>query len=150
MNANPNKRQRQPALLGDHPPEYGKNACGGTHINLLANRGVNVKMTSNWGAFITVAARWCCVDVNLKGSYNATCTVTSTQPPYNDKNPQCFLSTKIFIPFSNLSVRVTSHGRRPRPRLLIDSSFNTDSTGVSYLRPALSELSSVVSLPEQM
>ncbi|XP_016327359.1 heterogeneous nuclear ribonucleoprotein L2 isoform X2 [Sinocyclocheilus anshuiensis] len=23
MNANPNKRQRQPALLGDHPPEYG-------------------------------------------------------------------------------------------------------------------------------
>ncbi len=132
----------------------------GAHINLLANRGVNVKMTSNWGAFITVAARWCCVDVNLKGSYNATCTVTSTQPPYNDKNPM-FLSTKIptsttpllnstFIPFSNLSVRVTSHGRRPRPRLLIDSSFNTDSTGVSYLRPALSELSSVVSLPEQM
>lgn len=28
MNANPNKRQRQPALLGDHPPEYGK-ALGG-------------------------------------------------------------------------------------------------------------------------
>ncbi|KAM7398867.1 hypothetical protein PAMP_018176 [Pampus punctatissimus] len=27
MNANPNKRQRQPALLGDHPPEYG----GGYH-----------------------------------------------------------------------------------------------------------------------
>lgn len=24
VNANPNKRQRQPALLGDHPPEYGK------------------------------------------------------------------------------------------------------------------------------
>ncbi|KAJ8383651.1 hypothetical protein AAFF_G00216220 [Aldrovandia affinis] len=24
LNANPNKRQRQPALLGDHPPEYGK------------------------------------------------------------------------------------------------------------------------------
>ncbi len=23
-NANPNKRQRQPALLGDHPPEYGQ------------------------------------------------------------------------------------------------------------------------------
>ncbi|KAI1903881.1 hypothetical protein AGOR_G00031780 [Albula goreensis] len=23
LNANPNKRQRQPALLGDHPPEYG-------------------------------------------------------------------------------------------------------------------------------
>lgn len=23
-NANPNKRQRQPALLGDHPPDYGK------------------------------------------------------------------------------------------------------------------------------
>lgn len=22
-NANPNKRQRQPALLGDHPPDYG-------------------------------------------------------------------------------------------------------------------------------
>uniref|UniRef100_A0A3Q1FWN4 Heterogeneous nuclear ribonucleoprotein L n=1 Tax=Acanthochromis polyacanthus TaxID=80966 RepID=A0A3Q1FWN4_9TELE len=27
VNANPNKRQRQPALLGDHPPEYG----GGYH-----------------------------------------------------------------------------------------------------------------------
>lgn len=24
VNANPNKRQRQPALLGDHPSEYGK------------------------------------------------------------------------------------------------------------------------------
>lgn len=23
-NANPNKRQRQPALLGDHPPEFGQ------------------------------------------------------------------------------------------------------------------------------
>lgn len=23
VNANPNKRQRQPALLGDHPSEYG-------------------------------------------------------------------------------------------------------------------------------
>lgn len=24
VNANPNKRQRQPALLGDHPSEYGE------------------------------------------------------------------------------------------------------------------------------
>uniref|UniRef100_A0A8B9JKS8 RRM domain-containing protein n=1 Tax=Astyanax mexicanus TaxID=7994 RepID=A0A8B9JKS8_ASTMX len=30
MNPNPNKRPRQPALLGDHPPEYGK-VCGGYH-----------------------------------------------------------------------------------------------------------------------
>lgn len=66
MNANPNKRQRQPALLGDHPPEYGK-ACGVhafTHLtHLLANGGLDVKTTTNWGVLITVAARWCCVDV---------------------------------------------------------------------------------------
>ncbi|XP_033881877.3 LOW QUALITY PROTEIN: heterogeneous nuclear ribonucleoprotein L-like [Acipenser ruthenus] len=30
LNANPNKRQRQPALLGDHPPEYG-GPQGGYH-----------------------------------------------------------------------------------------------------------------------
>ncbi|XP_030632783.1 heterogeneous nuclear ribonucleoprotein L2 isoform X2 [Chanos chanos] len=30
VNANPNKRQRQPALLGDHPPEYG-GPQGGYH-----------------------------------------------------------------------------------------------------------------------
>ncbi len=47
------------------------------------------------------------------------------------------------------SVRVTSHGRRPLPRLLIDS-ISAQTALVSYLRPALSELSSVASPPEQM
>lgn len=63
MNANPNKRQRQPALLGDHPPEYGK-ARWGTRVNTFASQtgGVIVKTTTNWDAFITVAARWCCFD----------------------------------------------------------------------------------------
>ncbi len=37
------------------------------------------------------------------------------------------------------SVRVTSHGRRPLPRLLIDS-ISAQTALVSYLRPALSEL----------
>lgn len=31
VNANPNKRQRQPALLGDHPPEYGE---AENHLNV--------------------------------------------------------------------------------------------------------------------
>ncbi|KAI4905918.1 hypothetical protein NFI96_021198, partial [Prochilodus magdalenae] len=32
-NANPNKRQRQPALLGDHPPEYGGPQSGYGHYD---------------------------------------------------------------------------------------------------------------------
>ncbi len=61
-----------------------------------------------------------------------------------------FLSTKI-LSLSQIepSVRVTSHGRRPLPRLLIDSSISAQTALVSYLRPALSELPSVVSQPEQ-
>ena len=36
VNANPNKRQRQPALLGDHPPEYGKSlGAPGDHTTEL-------------------------------------------------------------------------------------------------------------------
>lgn len=31
-NANPNKRQRQPALLGDHPPDYGKRKSWSDHF----------------------------------------------------------------------------------------------------------------------
>ncbi len=57
----------------------------------------------------------------------------------------------MFSPFSNRAVcRVTSHGRRPLPLFLIDSSVLAQTALVSYLRPALSELSSVVSPPEQM
>ncbi len=96
---------------------------------------------------------WC-----LKGSYNATCTFASclnwnvccqcvyTQPPYNEKN---ILKS---LPLSQIepSVCVTSHRRRPLPQLLIDRSVSAQTALVSYLRPALSELSSVVSPPEQM
>ncbi len=56
------------------------------------------------------------------------------------------------LPLSQIepSVHVTSHRRRPLPRLLIDSSILAQTALVSYLRPALSELSSVVSPPEHM
>ncbi len=78
-----------------------------------------------------------------------------TKPPYNDKNP-----TSVFfvffllksLPLSQIeiepSVRVTSHGWRPLLRLLIDSSILAQTALVSYLRPAMSELSSVVSPPD--
>ncbi len=79
-----------------------------------------------------------------------------TQPPYNDKK-SFFLSTKIFTPFSkraaflcDVKIDVTTSVWRPLPRLLIDSSILAQTALVSYLRPALSELSSVVSTLEQM
>ncbi len=59
------------------------------------------------------------------------------QPPYNDKMIQMIT----FIISLNVSLCVTPHGRRPLPRLLIDSSVLTQTALVSYLRPALSELS---------
>ncbi len=76
-----------------------------------------------------------------------------TQPPYNDKNPPSFFFYLLkYLPLSQIkpSVCVTSHGWSPLPRLLIDSSVSAQTALVSYLRPALSELSSVVSPPEQM
>ncbi len=81
-----------------------------------------------------------------------------TQPPYNDKNPSSvffFLSTKIFTPFSNRAdLRCLSVWRHmdkgPSHDSLIDSIILAQTALVSYLRPALSELSSVVSPPEQM
>lgn len=36
VNANPNKRARQPALLGDHPPEYGKDLSSQDTTNIGA------------------------------------------------------------------------------------------------------------------
>ncbi len=77
-----------------------------------------------------------------------------TQPPYNDKNPPSFfffyLLNSLTLSQIKPSVCVTSHGRSPLPRLLIDSSVSAQTALVSYLRPALSELSSVVSPPEEM
>ncbi len=65
-----------------------------------------------------------------------------TQPPYNDKNlPSVFFYLLKSLPLSQIE---------PLPRLLIDSSISAQTALVSYLRPALSELSSVVSPPEQM
>ncbi len=56
------------------------------------------------------------------------------------------------LPLSQIepSVRVTSHGWRPRPRVLIDRCVSAQTALVSFLRPVLSEPSSVVSPPEQM
>ncbi|XP_039626594.1 heterogeneous nuclear ribonucleoprotein L isoform X1 [Erpetoichthys calabaricus] len=39
MNSNPNKRQRQPALLGDHPPEYAGGPQGSYHGHYDDNYG---------------------------------------------------------------------------------------------------------------
>ncbi len=47
-------------------------------------------------------------------------------------------------------IEPTSHGRRPRPRVLIDRCVSAQTALVSFLRPGLSEPSSVVSPPEQM
>ncbi len=76
-----------------------------------------------------------------------------TQPPYNDKkHPVFFFYLLKSLSLSQIepSVHVTSHGWRPLPRLLIDSSVSSQTALVSYLRPTLSELLSVVSPPEQM
>ncbi len=77
-----------------------------------------------------------------------------TQPPYNDTNPPSVFIFNLLksLPLSQIepSVRVTSHGRRPRPRVLIDRCVSAQTALVSYLRPVLSEQSSVVSPPEQM
>ncbi len=78
-----------------------------------------------------------------------------TQPPYNDKNPPSvffFLSTKIFTPFSNRAVFPCDVTRTEAPPMIVDwlTSVSAQTALVSYLRPALSELSSVVSPPEQM
>ncbi len=76
-----------------------------------------------------------------------------TQPPYNDKNPPSVffvisLNVFPFLKSSRLSVwRHTDGG--PSHDCLIDSSVLAQTTLVSYLIPALCELSSVVSLPEQ-
>ncbi len=73
-----------------------------------------------------------------------------TQPPYNDKNPPSvlFLIYSNLYPFfksSRLSVWCHTDGG-PSHNSLIDSSVSAQTALVSYLRPALSELSSVVSL----
>ncbi len=71
-----------------------------------------------------------------------------TQPPYDDKNRPSvffFLSTKIFIPFSN---RAICDGG-PSHNCLIDSSVSAQTALVSYLRPTLSKRSSFVSTSEQ-
>ncbi len=77
-----------------------------------------------------------------------------TQPLYNDKIHPVFLFfyLQFFLLLSQIepSVCVTSNGRRLLPQLLIDSSILAQTALVSYLSAALSELSSVVSLPEQM
>ncbi len=67
-------------------------------------------------------------------------------------HPVLFFYLLKSLPLSQIesSVHVMSHGRRPLPRLLIDSSVSAQTALVCYLRPALSELSSVVSPPEQM
>ncbi len=99
----------------------------------------------------------------LKGSYNATCTFTSClnwnvcwqgvyTTPYNGKNPPSvsfFLNLYRFLKSSHLSVwHHTDEGCSLDS--LFDSSILAQTALVSYLRPALSELSSVVSPPEQM
>ncbi len=52
------------------------------------------------------------------------------QPPFNDTNPPSFFLCNLFkcFPLSQIepSVHVTSHGRRPLPRLLIDSLYRRD------------------------
>ncbi len=77
-----------------------------------------------------------------------------TQPPYNDTNPPSvffFIYSNLypFLKSSRLSVwRHTDGGLSHNS--LIDSSISAQTALVSYFRPALSELSSVVSPPEQM
>ncbi len=59
-----------------------------------------------------------------------------THPPYNDKNPpSVFFYLLKSLPLSEIepSVRVTSHRRRPLPRVLIDSSVLAQTALVSYL-----------------
>lgn len=85
MNANPNKRQRQPALLGDHPPEYGK-ACGVhafTHLpHLLTNRGVDVKTTTNRGCIYHSGSKMVLLTFNLsEGCVKCFLLLTCLQPP---------------------------------------------------------------------
>ncbi len=55
-----------------------------------------------------------------------------TQPPYNDKNPVFFLSTKIFTPFSNRAVCPCDVTRTEAPPTIVDwqQRFSTDYTGV--------------------
>ncbi len=67
-------------------------------------------------------------------------------------HPVFFCNLVKCFPLSQIEpyAHVTSHGWRPLPQLLIDSSVLAQTALVSYLRPALSELSSVVSLLEQM
>ncbi len=68
-----------------------------------------------------------------------------TQPPNNEKNPPSafFFATKIFTSFSNWE-------RMEAPPMIVDWHISAQTALVSYLRPALSELSSVVSPPVQM
>lgn len=58
MNGHSNKRQRQPALLGHHPTEYGKAPGGHQHVH-SQKRGATCLI---WVHRSTVALRWCCVE----------------------------------------------------------------------------------------
>ncbi len=116
------------------------------------SKGTDFYNAANISIFIelSIHKRKCILlsTIILKGSYNATCTFTSclnwnvvgsvcTQPPYNDTNPPSVFFNLKSLPLSQNEppVCVTSHGRRPIPRLLIDSSVSAQTALVSYLRP---------------
>ncbi len=83
------------------------------------------------------------------------CVVSAcTQPSYNDKNPSSvfFFNLLICFPLSQFELFVLWRHKigGPSHDCLIDSSVLAQTALVSHLRPALSELLSVVSPPEQM
>ncbi len=75
-----------------------------------------------------------------------------TQPSYDKIHPVFFFNLLICFPLSQIELFVLWRHKigGPSHDCLIDSSVLAQTALVSYLRPALSELSSVVSPPEQM